>query len=238
MNELYLNKAKLYNKIDMIRTELNFSKFYPPFDCIKFCHLQKQLEIEEIPLKTKGFCGMLFLGNKVNTIVLNSNRTKLEQNFDCSHEMCHWFLHRNLGQDNFKCLENIDQDNYIEWQANDGAAEFLLPYKIFIPHFCASYYELKARYAIGNYQTFLLNLVIPMSQFYRVTPAVVEIRIKSLKYEIHQFQENRNINNIKLLSLAEQQKQGIRIESIVDRIKRNSTDSRGLIPIRKIMFNF
>lgn len=53
--------------------------------------------------------------------------------FDLTHEMMHFLLHPE-NRKYYISSSLCDIDNF-EWQANEGAAELLVPYKHFIPLF-------------------------------------------------------------------------------------------------------
>ena len=52
--------------------------------------------------------------------------------------MIHLALHRRLEQKTFNCFDKVqaNQNPFTEWQANEGAAEFFVPYKIFFAYDC------------------------------------------------------------------------------------------------------
>ena len=62
-------------------------------------------------------------------IALNQNASLPSQRFTLSHELSHYLLHQNHTQ--FLC--DGCERSPLEWQANEAAAELLLPYRIFLP---------------------------------------------------------------------------------------------------------
>ena len=60
--------------------------------------------------------GAVLIGGSV--IVVNSARPIPCQRFSLAHELVHFLLHRGMESQN---------DPFLEWQANEGAAELLLP---------------------------------------------------------------------------------------------------------------
>lgn len=55
--------------------------------------------------KTIGFCGAAFPGDKKDTIILNSNRSPKQLNFDCGHEIIHLIKHKEQVDGTFTCFE-------------------------------------------------------------------------------------------------------------------------------------
>lgn len=67
--------------------------------------------------------------------MLNARHSVEELNFDCGHELIHLTKHRGLGLSSFHCFDTLKpkQDPFIEWEANEGAAELTVPYRSFLP---------------------------------------------------------------------------------------------------------
>ena len=107
-----------------------------PINAIDVILHQPFIDLEYHRFKTPGLCDIAMVDESVDTIVLNTNQSGLEQNFDCAHELVRLFKHRNI-QTYFKCFTKVKprQNTFIEWQANEGAAQFLVPYQDFIPPF-------------------------------------------------------------------------------------------------------
>lgn len=196
MKTEYWNKETLYKNIDKLRLDLGFSleeSDYP----ISSINLGKQhcnnLTIEEVPFPTPYICGILYKGNISTSIALNSNREKCMQNFDCMHELIHYFFH-DISYCQLMCSEKtIKQDSYIEWQANEGAAQFLVPYQIFIP----KYLELEDKYAKSNWDDLSIE---ELSKYFNVSYGVIKNRINNLETEILQYKRGRDIKALTLIS--------------------------------------
>lgn len=86
----------------------------------------------------------------------------------------------------------------LEWQANEAAAEFLLPYRIFLP-------LLKNIRSNSN----RLSGLIRISQTYGVSTQMVKNRVDSLSYELWQYQNGVPIEQIRLVSKSRQQQLGL-----------------------------
>ncbi len=147
--------------------------------------------------ETPSLHGMCMFGqeNVPDVILLNERRTKSERNFDCAHEFVHIHEHRDEQKATFHCFEKVSplQDPYLEWQANEGGAELLVPYQDFIPRFYQRFQEMQ------NHpdEVFVRS---DMAEHYQVTNGVIENRLRSLAYEIDQYAAGVPISEIRLLS--------------------------------------
>lgn len=191
-------KEKLYRNVDLIRSSFGLS-LDTPINIITLLSTLKKYDIDFHNFKTPGLCGIAMVGDKTDSIILNSNRSPTEQNFDCAHELIHLSIHRHI-QDNFNCFAKAKpkQNTFYEWQANEGAAQFLVPYQDFIPRFLSC-----RLHSICNIQEILAN-------YYHVSEYVISIRINNLSYEIDQYSEGVPLEDIKLLSRKQREKEGIR----------------------------
>ena len=197
------SKRDLYKSVDRFRTKYSFS-VSDPIDIPLLIERSKHICVEYANLKTPGLCGLAMVGDIEDTIVLNSNRTKTEQRFDCSHELIHLYLHRCVER-SFNCFTapRSKQNSFLEWQANEGAAEMLVPYRDFIPRFYRHFCEMKQEPFDG------VPIQAKLADFYSVSTQVIENRIQSLSYEIHQYSQGVPICEIVLMSRAQQKRQGI-----------------------------
>lgn len=198
-------KAELYHRATVIREELGIKRREPVVSSVDILNRLPFLAIESQPFRTRALHGVCSFGRDgdIDVIVLSSHRTAIEQNFDCMHEYFHLHEHRNEKKDAFYCYENVQskQNRFLEWQANEGAAEILMPYKEFIPLFLHFHkYQKTDRY---------FPLIDALAACYCVTTAMVENRIRSLSYEIYQYEKGCPLDQIELLSGNQQQKRNI-----------------------------
>lgn len=196
MKTEYWTKQKLYKEVDKLKYELGLdftSDIYPINSKELGKENCKDLIIEELPFSIEYICGILYKGDNTTSIALNSSRESYQQNFDCMHELIHYFLH-DISYCQLICSEkNIKQDSFIEWQANEGAAQFLVPYQIFIP----KYLELEQKYAksSSNYKT-----VEELANYFNVSYTVINNRINSLENELLQYKQGIDISSINIIS--------------------------------------
>lgn len=201
---LYFTKKDLYTEVDNIRK----AHRVPITDvsvCIRdFLDHYIPVEVKTLPFESRYLRGILSfgVGDESDIILLNENRTSNEQNFDCTHEFMHLMLHRSQLPQTFSCSDNVQekQNSYLEWHANEGAAQFLMPYQDFIPRFLDYF----------NFNRFNgYDIRDELAEFYHVTPQVIHHRIDSLNYEIWQYEQGIPFDNIQILSKAQRQKNGI-----------------------------
>ena len=216
-----MTKEKLYNRVNAIREHWGIKPEHYPLDSINICNKVRSLQVEYLPFKTPGLQGVLMLQQDCDSlIILNSRRNRLEQNFFCAHELGHFLLHRNVPTQSFHCFGKIrhKQNAFQEWQANEWAAEFLVPYRLFIPELFRKL-KLTPSPDIDFYPPIRNIDCLPsvrqyLSRMFGVSERVVYNRIESLKYEIKQYQLGVSISDIIVRSINQQLKIGLRIKSI------------------------
>ena len=229
----YLTKRQLYSQIHQYKQGLGLDHNDYRFNMLHICK-QKGILLEQIPFSTKHLRGMAAIGSVPgeDVILLNSNRSNIEQNFDCGHEYVHLCLHRRLEKRVFNCLDAVcvKQDEYIEWQANEGAAEMLVPYRVLLPLIKTGPFSMANPYDIAYLKDYAADM-------FNVTRTVIEYRLESLKYEIHQYINGIPLRDIKMLSLSQQKRQKINIKSLND-IEKELRDLRTYSLPRSNFINF
>lgn len=197
---LYYTKKNLYAEIENLRDYIGISYSNYPLDVVSLCRSQKDLIVGKRNFNTKGLKGVLAIQDGLSAIMLDANQSAAEQNFFCAHELIHSALHRDLGYKNFNCFDKASpqQNSSIEWQANEGAAELLIPYKIFIPSFVHQYRTNSSLY-----------IRTALSKKYNVSYQVIYNRIENLRFEIMQYEQGIPIDDIELLSKRKQEQCGI-----------------------------
>lgn len=207
-----MTKAELYDAISYLRAYFNINWCDYPINSMYYCESTNEISVLPVPFITKGLRGMAVLGNQLqkDIILLNQNRSHEELNFDCGHELMHLFFHRNKKM-SFKCFEKIkpQQNKYLEWQANEGAAEFLVPYKLFLPIVKQSYE------GFYSWQDIMEFRMVAAKRF-NVSESVINYRLENLKYELLQYLMGIPLGNVKFLSNNQQLARGIHVNSIVD----------------------
>lgn len=169
------------------------------------------LTVDTCDFKTKGLKGILAIVESQGYIILDSKESPREQNFFCGHEILHFTLHRNIGANSFQCYESVksQQNAIIEWQANEGAAELIVPYRQFIPDFLDLFNPITGS---GD----IFYALFSLAEKYHVTETVIKNRIENLKYEIFQVANGCHMDSVKIMSNNQQKKQGIHVPSYYD----------------------
>lgn len=209
-------KQSLYRAVDKLRDRLQVSHLDHTYDlrtALKEAAIP--MEVEELPFRTPGLHGIASIGseNEPDVILLNSKYRDQVKRFDLAHEVFHCAYHRNLGVNTFSCYEVVDthQNPYLEWQANEAAAEMLLPYRIFIPLAASARIEKSSQ---------LRTYIERWAAVFNVAPRNIEMRLESLKYEILQYRRGVPLDQLVFLSRREQALRGIHAESLMEFTER------------------
>ena len=202
----YCTKGDLYRYASDLKKLMGIKWDRIGIDFFEACEGLKKLDIRVISLKDKSLRGLAI--PKDNIILLNSSRNEIERNFDCAHEFIHVVKHKFENSQPFRCFDKLrpQQNSFLEWQANEGAAEILVPYKAFIPIFCEylpSCEDVYTYYCLLDYLAHLFNVPV----------RVIELRIENLKYEIYQYEKGYDIDSVQVLSNKKQEQKGIHIVS-------------------------
>lgn len=179
----------------------------------KLCSRISNVEIAAAPFKTHDLRGMVSLArnnNENNVILVNSNKSFEEQDFHGFHELMHIPTVDKPGA-MLRCYERVrpNQDSYLEWLANEGAAEFTVPYKILLPMIKDKYSDLIRN--IGTWDFCIKNAAI-----FGVSPTVLQNRIDNLKYEVDQYLNGVPLDKVEILSKRKQDDRGIVVQSLVE----------------------
>lgn len=209
----HCTKAELYRAICALRKRLNIPESDQPLDMISLCEALPNLALGFPPFKTPGLKGVSCLSTDggPDIILLNGNLSWRENNFTCGHELIHITLHRDGPAKSFNCFEKArpNQDRFLEWQANEGAAELLLPTRVLLP-------LVRERYPALHTWKDYLRFKGELAENFRITEAVVTFRFESLKYEITQYLSGIPYEEVRILSSAKQRESGLHIKSLND----------------------
>lgn len=215
-----MTKKELYDRVEQIRERMGIKPEHYPLDSVNICDRVKSLTVDYLPFKTPGLQGVILLQRDCDSlIILNSKRNRVEQNFYCAHELAHFILHRNHPSQSFQCFDRIrdKQNAFQEWQANEWAAEFLVPYRLFIPELFKRLDwnlppEVDFYPPVADDRFPLIRQ--ELARLFGVSERVIRNRIESLKFEILQHYYGEDISEIRVLSLTQQQKRGIKVLSM------------------------
>ena len=206
-------KQLLYETAHFIRTNVLELDDKTPCNIVKICRENRLSDVAFLPFKTSGLRGMAVLSEMEgqDIILLNEKLTYYERNFYCAHELMHLLIHRKAGGATFQCYQTIhpNQNSFLEWQANEGGAELVIPYRDF---FIVVKQNLDKLHTSVDYKKFKLQLM----ERYGVSKTVVDIKFESLKYELYQYLSGIPIDHIQFLSFSAQQRHNISVPSFND----------------------
>lgn len=193
-----MTKQQLYHLVEGIRKDFGVNSS-PPYDSRILCTSVFGLHLNFIDLKTPKLRGMSHIPSR--SVLIDSKRSDCEQNFYCMHEIIHQTVHKNRPTKLYSCYDETQavQDPFIEWEANEGAAQFLIPYQDFIPRV--------SLYFNADCPSALANLPEEMARHYFVSPQVISIRLDNLSYEIEQYRAGTPVESIELLSCTQRRNQ-------------------------------
>jgi len=179
----FINKASLYDEIQKIREEYGISGPADPYAPAK----RLGITVSVYEFDSRRLSGLLLRGKNTAEIVVNSSRGAEARRFTVAHELVHYFLH---GGTSFMCL---DQNNVtaLEWQANEGAAELLLPYRSFL----SSYINIRSLYLSDEDKA-----VRRLAKEFSVTPAAARLRLETLGPEIAQLESGISLEKVRPIS--------------------------------------
>jgi Zn-dependent peptidase ImmA (M78 family) len=201
MDTQFWSKLDLYQSVDDLIDLMGISLTGGSFPlksldlAYRFCH---NFSLEIIPFPSTKICGILCRDDNRTEIALNERRDKIMQNFDCMHELIHYFFHDGPV---FNCAEKSNRS--IEWQANEGAAQALVPYQLFIPEYVS---RMKS---CSRNQCNTIIIHSDLAELFNVTTVVIRNRINSLEYEIYQYLRGIPLSDIVILSKKQLERRGI-----------------------------
>lgn len=156
-----------------IRKKLNIKIQDYPIDIYSVIDEYKYLTIVEEKFESTGLCGFLIRNKEpdASIIVINSNLTPCDKNFAICHEIIHYFCHPIENENKmFSASHKKHIKSPREQQANEGAAELLIPAELFVPEF---------KTAMEFYGSFN-NACVETAKAYNIAPEVVKYRCKNL----------------------------------------------------------
>lgn len=216
-------KTELYYFVNNLRKQ--YSTLCYNRDIEGFC-IANNISLYRHNFESRGLCGMALVGEKHDTIVLNESRNECERIFDFIHELIHTKKHRAIGEQIFTCFDK-KQNSFLEWEANEGAAEFLVGYKTFIPLFCDLYDTYIDYYDVWSLFNGETSITKELAERFAVTEMVIKNRIKNLSYEIDQYRNGISIDNVRLLSGRKQASYNIK-----------TTDYSGILAKTELIHDF
>lgn len=196
-----MNKAQLYAFVREKRRELGINLSSYPLHSQEIAGRYGNLVLQHREFSSKKIGGML-VKNRVSVMTLNTLHSQAEQNFYGFHELVHFW---DDPKSEYLCIDGQVpiQDRYIEWKANEGAAEMAVPFETFLPDVVGIISDCDS---LGVAREGCLEV---LSWAYKVSPSVIDIRLQSLAYELWQHSQGTPVENVVLMSANEQKKRGV-----------------------------
>jgi len=220
----FMTKLDVYNMADVVRVELGKSARKPldPFSVvykypdtlgIKFHRFDSEkiggFIVKNDPQYDKSF------------IILNATKPPESKKFNCCHELVHFFKH---PCDSYTCASYLNNSDPFEYQANECAAELLIPYRDAVPFIAAQWEEalsvVKTDPQFGDLPFGFIPIRI--SKRYGVSEKIAEYRITSLDYEVFQYFNGTDIDRLQIVSRRKQDQYRIKFSPISERCKSGS----------------
>jgi Zn-dependent peptidase ImmA (M78 family) len=196
-------KRELYNFIEGLKSQHSHALSYMTIR--EFCEIEMGIIVAEMVFKTDGLRGMAqhAHGREPAVIILSEKRNEKEQNFDCAHELIHLVKHPASKASAFRCYDKVrpKQNQFHEWEANEGAAEFLIPYKEFLPALVD-----KIAYIEDDVVYVIPEDVWELAERFQVTDAMITNRIQNLYYELRQYLSGVSLDTLDIRSRNAQKK--------------------------------
>lgn len=205
-------KRELYKFISNLKEQHAFALSF--FTIQEFCKYELGIRIGTLTFRTEGLRGMSMpeKNGEPAVIILSEKRNAVEQDFDCIHELIHVLRHPCTKATCFRCYDKVrpNQNAFYEWEANEGAAEFLMPYKSFIPTLVS-----KIAYIEDDRAQVIPEDICEMAEQFHVTDQMVMNRISGLRYEILQYLSGVALEDLDIRSLNSQKRAGINYSNLV-----------------------
>lgn len=203
----YWAKQDLYDNIARLMRSLRITKAHFPIKAEQLFSMCPDVKINKMDFGTDLIGGAIYLGKHKSTLLVNTALNLRDQNFGSMHEFVHYTWHPKM---HYCCFEGgISKNNAVlEWQANEGAAQILVPYKDFIPRLIDMIGVME-----DNYWT-EYDLYETLAYHYQVNPVVINYRIASLDNEIYQYLGGTPINKIQFLSNRKKMERNIPLDAM------------------------
>lgn len=111
-------------QIGEIKRNLELNDFINYENFITSLRTKWNIQIIEIPLKTRKISGITFNLENHFIVFINKGHTEERKLFSLAHEVCHIVYHIKLDS---YLISRLSSRNEVEKEANDFAAEFLIP---------------------------------------------------------------------------------------------------------------
>ena len=185
-----MTRRVLYRRIDAMREKYGVRGIFDPYD---FAGAQG-ISIARHDFHDPRLRGILVRTGDACGVILRAGLTPARERFYLTHELVHRELHYGeIGSTAFA-------DSGREYQADEGAAELLMPYRDLIP---------RALFLRRRFLTDRTAALRILAAHYRLDLEIVRRRLRSLQYEIALCRSGVPVSEIVPLSRREQQARGL-----------------------------
>jgi len=185
----FIEKAELYRLVDERRAALSVVGPADPYQLAR----RLGITVSCYAFESRRLSGFLMRGEIHSEIVLNAAGSPESRRFTAAHELIHYFLH---GGREFLCGNTgLSEENVgaLEWQANQGAAELLMPYRVFLPF-------------IKNIRSILLadeeRAFRLIAKEFSVSPVTARLRLRDLEPEFEQYCAGVPLEDLQIVSAS------------------------------------
>ena len=199
----YMTKAQIYRHVERLRRAFGIAPEDYPLGMADLRALAKGRAELRVHVFDSATLGAYMIKNpppRRSLIVLNGRRPPLSQAFDLAHELVHFYTH---PAGNFFC--EIPEDGKVrrdlpamEYQANQGAAELLMPYRLVIPMAA----ELADAKRLWRDPAMERRLGEAVAERFRCSPWAGILRIGDLRHELAQFRDGAALDRVRVLSMT------------------------------------
>lgn len=146
------------------------------------------IEVQYCTFESRSI-GAILYKDTASGILVNAAKSEPDHRFDMAHELIHFWFHAKRAECAFPLVPRNKEE---EWQANEGAAELLLPYRDFVPRYVRAVCEAERDGAEPE------TVYALLAAYYRVNETVVNYRIRNLESEILQYRSGTAIEQLSI----------------------------------------
>lgn len=200
-----MTRGALYHRIDSMRQKYGIRGAFDPYAFVK----TRDILLTQHRFTNERLHGILVRAGRKYGIILDTRLTPAQQRFTLTHELVHFELH--YGEPSTATFH----DQGVEYQADEGAAELLMPYRDFIPRMA-----FMRRKFLKN-QTAALSF---LASFYRLDCEMVRRRLLSLSYELDLYQRGVPVCELTPVSYRRKRALGMRESRFGKTLRPVTTD--------------
>ncbi len=188
----FIDKAELYRLVDERRAALSIGGPADPYELAR----RLGIAVSCYEFESRRLSGFLMRGEHHSEIVLNAAGGPESRRFTAAHELIHYLLH---GGKQYLCADtgvSRGAVGALEWQANQGAAELLMPYRVFLPY-------------VKNIRSILLSderrALRMIAKEFSVSLSAAGLRLRELAPEFEQYCSGVPLEELRIVAASKAQ---------------------------------